>query len=95
MAPDILEDVQARLESDFGFKTKGAWMQQGRCPSCKKRELFTRRDNPWVVRCGRSNRCGYEIDVKDEYRDLFESWSNSISADRARPERLSRRLYDL
>lgn len=77
MKPDLLADVLRRIEADFEFKkTNNGWLQGGRCPSCDKRELFARADNPWVLRCGRLNKCGAEVYVKEEYPDLFNRWGD-------------------
>jgi hypothetical protein len=37
------------------------------------------------LRCGRSNRCGEEISVKDTYPDLFDTWSNRYQQTDADP----------
>ncbi len=74
MSPDLLSDALARL-AEFQFKERGGWLRQGRCPSCSRKELYTKADGPWVVRCGRLNNCGYEIHIKELYPDLFEQWS--------------------
>ncbi len=76
MNTDLYPEVIRRIEQDFEFKkTKGEWLQGGKCPTCGKRELFTRADNPWVLRCGRLNKCGAEIYVKEQYPELFDNWS--------------------
>ncbi|MBK3844359.1 bifunctional DNA primase/helicase, partial [Paraburkholderia aspalathi] len=76
MKASLHHDITQRLLSDYGFKENGTWLQQGLCPECGKKELFTRADNPWVIRCGRANNCGWEGAVKDLYRDLFDNWSD-------------------
>jgi len=74
---DLLIEVLRRIERDFEFKKEnGGWLQGGKCPSCSKRELFTRADNPRVLKCGRLNRCGAEIYIKEEYPDLFDRWGD-------------------
>lgn len=77
MKPDLQYDIIRRLLGDFEFRESKVtpWLQQGRCPECGKKELFARADNPWFVRCGRENRCGYHEHVKSLYPDLFEKWS--------------------
>jgi hypothetical protein len=77
MNPDLYHDVVRRLTADFAFKQNedGRWLQQGRCPECGKTELFANAQGPWVIRCGRANRCGYSEHVKALYPDLFEKWS--------------------
>ncbi|PTB19570.1 bifunctional DNA primase/helicase [Trinickia symbiotica] len=77
MSPDLHDDITRRLTADFDFKENenGRWLQQGRCPECGKRELFASASDPWVIRCGRENKCGYSQHVKALYQDLFERWS--------------------
>jgi len=75
MRDDLLKDVLSRLKSDYGFKDKGAWLQGGKCESCGKKEVYARADSPWVLRCGRLNRCGAEVHVKDLYPEIFDNWS--------------------
>ena len=74
MRADILEDIKKRL-SEFKFKTRGEWLQAGTCPSCKKKELYTHAETPWVIKCGRLNACGYERHAKDLYPELFENFN--------------------
>lgn len=73
----LLDDVLRRLD-EFGFKERGGWLRQGKCPSCGKKELYTNADHPWVVRCGRLNHCGWEGHVKDIYPDLFSNWTERV-----------------
>ncbi len=76
MNPSVADQVVSRLKNDYAFrKENGDWLQEGTCPSCGKRDLFTRLDNPWVVRCGRENKCGWEGHVKDLYPDVFENFN--------------------
>jgi hypothetical protein len=60
---------------DFSFKEAGEWLRQGVCPQCGKKELYTNREHPWVLRCGRLNKCGAEFHVKELYPELFNAWS--------------------
>ena len=78
MNPDIYAELLPKLKSDFELKEskKGDWLQGGKCPTCGKKELYTNKEHPWVLRCGRLTNCGAEIHVKDEYPELFDSWSN-------------------
>ncbi|VXC80119.1 toprim domain-containing protein [Sphingomonas sp. 8AM] len=64
-----------RLLNDYKFKESGKYLRQGRCPACDKKELYTGFDKPWVLRCGRQNRCGAEFHVKELYPDIFDNWS--------------------
>lgn len=77
MDAQLHQQILERLDRDFRFKPeKNGWLRQGECPSCKKKELYIHADNPWVVRCGRLSKCGFEGHVRDLYSDLFESWSD-------------------
>ncbi len=86
MNDDLFREVIPRIERDYEFKkAHGGWLQGGKCPSCGKKELFTKADNPWVLRCGRLNKCGAEIYVKEEYPELFDNWSNRYEQTTANP----------
>lgn len=50
-------------------------MRGGKCPTCGKKELYAFYPKPWVLKCGRPQKCGREIHVKDLYDDLFDDWS--------------------
>lgn len=77
MNHDIYREVLPRLERDYEFKkTTNGWLQGGKCPACGKKELFAKADNPFVLKCGRLNKCGVTLYVKEEYPDLFDNWSN-------------------
>lgn len=80
MNPDIHAELLPLLLRDFRFKeskkSNGTWLQGGECPVCSKKELFTSKEHPWVLRCGRLNNCGAEIHVKDRYPELFDNWGN-------------------
>lgn len=77
MKDDLYRELMPLLERDFAFKKdKGDWLQGGTCPRCSKKELFTNKEHPWVLRCGRLEKCGTEIHVKDEYPELFDNWGD-------------------
>jgi len=75
MNPNLHADITRRIQFDFEFKGHGKWLQNGRCPVCEKKELFTNAEAPWVLKCGRENKCGAELHVKELYPDLFNNWS--------------------
>lgn len=85
MNPSLHADITQRLLRDYEFKDKGAWLREGRCPHCGKCELYTSAERPWVVRCGRESKCGWEGHVKDLYGDLFETWSDRYPVSEASP----------
>ncbi|MDR1349727.1 MAG: toprim domain-containing protein [Zoogloeaceae bacterium] len=74
-----------RLLADYAFKEAGDFLRQGVCPACGKKELFTSREHPWVLRCGRLNKCGQEFHIKELYPDLFESWSTRHPVTKSNP----------
>lgn len=76
MEPRLHRDITERLLRDFSFKEEKGWLRKGVCPSCGKKEFYTHAEHPWVLRCGRLQKCGHEEHVKDLYADLFESWSD-------------------
>ena len=77
MNVQLREEVVTRLLRDFDFKTNNKdFFQQGRCPSCGKKELYAPAESPWLVRCGRMNKCAAEYHIKELYPELFESWSD-------------------
>lgn len=77
MRDDIRSEVLTNIKRDFRFDAeKGDWLQKGKCPQCSKRELYTSAKSPWVLRCGRQNRCGWEGEVRDLYPEIFDNWSN-------------------
>lgn len=77
MYPELHREVLPRLLNEFEFKEgKQGFLQQGRCPSCGKKELYTNYESPWVLRCGRLNKCGEELHIKELFPELFSSWSD-------------------
>ncbi len=76
MQPQLHHQVTQRLLEDFSFRKQGDWLRQGVCPDCQHKELYTHATDPWVLRCGRLNKCNAEIHIKEVYPDLFESWSD-------------------
>jgi len=75
MNPSLHNTVTTRLLNDYEFKEKNGDLRRGVCPSCGKKELYTRAAKPWVLRCGRLDKCGWEGHIKELYPDLFEDWS--------------------
>lgn len=75
MTPVVRNEVIHRLIRDFSFKEKEQYLQQGVCPKCHKRELFTSIEKPWILKCGRENNCGHQVVVKEQYPEIFEDWS--------------------
>ena len=72
---DLLSEISQRLQQEFEFKVHGKYLQQGKCPTCHKKSLWTYAETPWVIHCERANNCGHEAHAKDLYPDLFNSWT--------------------
>lgn len=69
-------EIHNRLLRDFGFKVRGGYLQEGKCPECGQKELFTRANEPNTLKCGRANNCGAWVSVRQLYADLFEAYSD-------------------
>ncbi|MBF0169071.1 MAG: toprim domain-containing protein [Alphaproteobacteria bacterium] len=78
--PDVRAEVVANLLRDYKFKESGDWLRQGKCPSCGKHELFVHAQNPWVVRCGKLNNCGWEETTRKLYPDAFGKFNERFPA---------------
>lgn len=87
MRPDLQQEVLRRIEQQYGLKRRVGtdYMRGGKCPSCGKKELYTNYNHPWVLRCGRQEKCGREWHVKDLYDDLFDDWSKRFQQTPAAP----------
>lgn len=85
MQHQLHQDVLASLKASYGLVERDEWLRQGKCPSCGKKELYARADKPWVVRCGRLNRCGYNGHVKELFPDLFDKWSERFPSTEQNP----------
>ena len=78
MDEQLRQQIIQRLERDYLFRAPrngGQWMTHGKCPSCGQTELYINPARPWVARCGRLNKCGAEMHIREVYADLFEDWS--------------------
>lgn len=79
--PDLLIEIAEKLKADFNMKEAGGkHLRKGECPSCKQKTMWTYSASPWVVRCERTNHCGYEAHARELYPDLFESWTERFQA---------------
>lgn len=71
MRDDVRAEVVARLKAAYGMVEKSGWLRLGKCPDCGAKELYTNAESPWVVRCGRENRCGWSAGTRSLYPDAF------------------------
>lgn len=73
-------EIVKRLKADreLAFKsTGGDVFRGGKCPDCKAKETYIYTSNPWMLRCGRLEKCGHEFPIKERYSDLFDNWSKN------------------
>ena len=77
-------DVISALENDTDLKFKNLknkdYLQEGLCPKCGKDELWAYRESPWVLYCGRKNKCGETFHVRERYNHLFENFTERFPA---------------
>jgi len=85
MRDDIAQDIRQRLTRDYGMRPRGDWLRRGKCPQCGHKELYANGKEPWSVRCGRLNKCGYEASTKDLYEDAFGHLNERYPATSERP----------
>jgi hypothetical protein len=79
-------NIVDKLKAKYRFRKSSAkWLQEGQCPDCNEWELYTAAVDPKIVRCGRSNNCGFEISVRNALPDLFEDWSGRFKQSDAEP----------
>ncbi|NBC35523.1 bifunctional DNA primase/helicase [Novosphingobium sp. FSY-8] len=73
---NLSDEIIKGLKARFQFrKTRGAWMQEGKCPQCGKMEAYCAAEDPKVIKCNRIEKCGWEDTVRNQLPDLFEDWS--------------------
>lgn len=80
MNEQVRAEALRRLVQDFDFKEREKYLQQGLCPDCNKREMYISTERPYLIKCGRENKCGKEITVRSLYPDLFENWSRRFES---------------
>lgn len=85
----IRAEVLNRLERDYGLQhMKGTpYLRKGTCPACGKKELYSRHDEPWFIKCGRESKCGEQWHIKELFDDLFDDWSKRAPATDKEPNR--------
>ena len=75
-APDIVAALKRSPQFDFYDGGDGAlYLTKGTCPSCGKKELFVSKEKPFVLKCNRLDKCGYQESVREALPDLFEDLS--------------------
>ncbi|EIW7885101.1 toprim domain-containing protein [Salmonella enterica] len=85
MKSNISTEIIKRLIHDYKFKEENGYLRYGVCPECGKKELFTSIESPYIVHCGRENKCGASLVTKELYADLFTSWSDRYISTKDEP----------
>ncbi|WP_252275190.1 toprim domain-containing protein [Pseudomonas subflava] len=82
MPNEIRQEVLRRLEDRYELKriSGSDYMRKGKCPACGKKELYSRHDEPWFIKCGRESKCGEQWHVKELFDDLFDDYSKQHPA---------------
>jgi hypothetical protein len=76
MNPQLRNDIIDRFkQGNPKLQITSQYIRRIECPACNHKEAFASADTPWVIKCGRENRCGAVTHVKEEYKELFESWT--------------------
>ncbi len=75
MNPTLKHDITEALVHQYQGKVNARYINKIECPSCHVREAFTSVDAPWVIQCGRSNKCGASHHVKELMPEFFETWT--------------------
>lgn len=92
-------EVLRRIESDFGLRHMSGtnYMRKGICPAprCGKNTLFTFHDSPWMLICGRPEKCGHRVHVKELYSDLFNDWSEQAPSTAENPTATARAYLEM
>eukprot|EP00831_Metopus_contortus_P060795 TRINITY_DN52693_c0_g1_i1.p3 TRINITY_DN52693_c0_g1~~TRINITY_DN52693_c0_g1_i1.p3 ORF type:complete len:105 (-),score=28.37 TRINITY_DN52693_c0_g1_i1:213-527(-) len=88
-SPDIgaADITRALLNAGFGFVEDGDYLRKGRCPNCGKPELFVSKEKPWVVKCGRLNKCGWSENTRELLPEVFEEFSERYKATEKEPDK--------
>lgn len=92
MRDDLRDDILQRLQVDYGLRLRTGtdYMRGGTCPKCHKKTLYTRHSAPWMVVCGRPEKCRHTMHVKEIYDDLFEDWTKRAPATENAPAATAR-----
>ncbi|CCG07049.1 toprim domain-containing protein [Pararhodospirillum photometricum] len=94
MRDDVRAEVVARLKTDYKMQAEGEWLRKGVCPGCGHKELYVNALAPWVVRCGRLNRCGWSAPTKELFPDAFGRFNERFPATSERPNATAEAYLD-
>lgn len=87
MPREIRLEVLRRLEHTYGLvrASNTQYLRKGTCPACGRKELYSRYDEPWFIKCGRESKCGEQWHVKELFEDLFDDYSKQHPATELAP----------
>ena len=88
------------LIADYSLKPRGQFLREGRCPQCNKKSLFISANDPFNLKCGRDNKCGWQIKTRELYPECFKPLHISHPATPKNPnatanEYMRKRGFDL
>ncbi|BBP86028.1 hypothetical protein PHLH8_56700 [Pseudomonas sp. Pc102] len=98
MAEKLRAEVLRRVASDYGLQHMSGtnYMRKGECPNCHKKTLYTFFDSPWMLICGRVEKCTNRYHpVKELYGDLFNDWSEQAPATAEDPTATARAYLEM
>ncbi len=76
MNAHLLQDITIALTTNYSAVENSNYLYKIECPSCGKREAFTSKTDPWIIQCGRANKCGANHHVKTLFPQFFETWTD-------------------
>ena len=90
LAPNQVTEIVKRLKRDYQMKQERDYLRQGECPECKKRELFISATEPHHLKCGRESKCGWGMNTRELYPDLFKALHEQHPPTAANPNATAR-----
>jgi hypothetical protein len=90
LASDQVTEIGKRLKHDYGMKEEGDYLRKGECPECKKRELFISMTEPHHLKCGREKHCGWGINTRELYPDIWKPLEEQHPPTKADPNATAR-----
>ena len=89
MKLDLNPQIRAKLITRFDMREVAVggteYLQQGRCPECNKKSLWTWANDPGNVQCNRKSKCAYSETTKSLFPELFENLSKNYAPTRENP----------
>lgn len=68
----LLQDSALQLEDGHD-----GYLRKGVCPSCGQNKLFIKSSEPWVLKCGRENKCSWTSTTRELLPDLFNKFTKN------------------